>query len=124
MNRRNRRRRTTRAALVPVPLVGVMVLCATLALLYLWMDHTASALGQQIRDLETTQARLRNEWVRERNKWSSMRTPANLERALLRHGLVMGMARPEQVVHVQGEQRASPYVGRAQWARLEQELLP
>ena len=122
MNRRNRRRKPARAALVPAPLVGGMVLCATLAMLYLWMDHTCSALGQQIRDLETTQTRLRNEWVRERNKWSSMRTPANLERALLRHGLVMGMARPEQVVHVQGERRTQPYVEHAQWARLEAEL--
>ncbi len=122
MTRRNRRRRRVCAVLLPVPALGAIVLVVTLALVYLWIDHTASALGQQIKSLESEYAGLRNEWVRERNKWASMRTPANLEQALLRHGLVMGITRPEQIVYVD---RASPgearYVAREQWARLERD---
>lgn len=120
MSRRNRRRRRARAVLLPVPLTGIIVLSATLALTYLWMDHSCSALGQQIKTLEQRASALRNEWVRERNKWAAMRTPANLEQALLRQGLVMRMAHPGQVVHVsETVSPQTPYVARSQWARVD-----
>ncbi len=123
MTHRNRRRRA-RAFLVPAPVAGVIVLAVTLALVYVWMDHACSALGQQIRDLEQTHAALRNDLVRESNRWTTMKTPANLERALLRHGIIMNLPRPEQVVRVRSAPSASeresvPMPGH--WARLERD---
>lgn len=101
MNRRKRRKsRAAKSALVPAPALGLGVAVVTLAMLYLWLDHTCSALGQQIRELEMARVELRNQWARENNRWTSMRTPASLDQALLRHGLVMGTARPEQIVQV------------------------
>ncbi len=100
MARRNRKRNTANGFLLPVPLAGVIVLLVSFALLYLWLDHQCEALGNDIKDLETRGRALQDVLVKESNRWTSMKSPENLERALVRHGLVMVYARPEQIVRV------------------------
>ncbi len=121
MAKRNRRR--SRSFLIPAPLVGLFVLAASLALIYLWMDHVCGAFGQRIRELERENTSLGNDLLRERHNWTAMRSPANLERALLRHGIAMGLPRPEQVVRINtvAEREDIGRVSTEHWAFLERE---
>jgi hypothetical protein len=97
--RRNRKRRL-HSRLMPPSVAGVIVLLATLAVAYLVMDHKCSQYGQQIKQFEQRYASLENEQIREEARWNSMKTPEQIETMLLRHGLLMVYARPEQVVRM------------------------
>jgi len=91
---------------MPPSLAGAIALLATLAVAYLIMDHKCSQYGQQIKQFEQRYAALENEQIREESRWNGMKTPEQIEAMLLRHGLLMGYARPEQVVRM----------GRITWA--------
>jgi hypothetical protein len=81
-------------------IAGLIVLLATVAVAYLVMDHKCTQYGQQIKELEQRYTALDNEQIREESRWNSMKTPEQIEAMLLRHGLLMGYARPEQVVRM------------------------
>jgi hypothetical protein len=97
--RRNRKRRL-HSRLMPPSVAGAIVLLATLAVAYLIMDHKCSQYGQQIKQFEQRYAALENEQIREDSRWNAMKTPEQIEGMLLRHGLLMVYARPEQVVRM------------------------
>lgn len=84
----------------PVLLANVLVLVAVLGLSYMWLCARCDALGKEIKrkELELTAAHKR--MVSEQDRWSAITAPANLERAIRRHGLNMAMPSATQIVKV------------------------
>ena len=84
----------------PVVLANVLVLVAVLGLSYMWLCSMCDALGRQIKDLEDDYAAAQKRLVNEQDRWSSITSPLNLQRAIRKHGLDMEMPREKQVVKV------------------------
>lgn len=105
---KSKKRKSTKKNQVQVPfpvlLANVLVLTAVLGLSYMWLCSRCDALGREIkiceRELTTAQKRL----VNEQDRWSYLTSPANLERAIKRHGLDMRMPREAQIVRVRYQQ--------------------
>ena len=105
--RRNRKRQM-RVKFLPVPAASVIVLAASVALSYWFMDSKSAQLGQEIRKYEQKYASLESERVREEARWNEKKTPDKLERAMLQHGLLMNYPTPEQVVRMGDNGRPVP----------------
>jgi len=105
--RRNRKRQV-RVKFLPVPAAGVIVLAASVALSYWFMDSKSAQLGQEIRKYEQKYAALEGERVREESRWNEKKTPEKLERAMLQHGIMMTYPTPEQVVRMDMNGRPMP----------------
>ena len=105
--RRNRKRQV-RVKFLPVPAAGVIVLAASVALSYLFMDSKSAQLGQEIRKCEQKYTALENERVREAARWNEKKTPEKLERAMLQHGILMTYPTAEQVVRMDANGRPVP----------------
>lgn len=86
----------------PILLANVLVLVAVLGLSYMWLCSRCDALGKEIKRkeaaLNATQKRLTNE----QDRWSSITSPANLERAIRKYDLAMNMPHESQVIRVGG----------------------
>ena len=84
----------------PVVLANVLVLVAVLGLSYMWLCSRCDALGKNIKhkeaELYTAQKRL----VNEQDRWSSITSPGNLQRAIKKYNLGMIMPRENQVTRV------------------------
>lgn len=98
--RKNRKRRAN-TKVVPRSLVGLIILGATLALLYCGLESKCDQLGQDIRKHEQRFDQLEAERVREATRWSDCKTPEKLNQALLRHGLEMGYPAADQMVRME-----------------------
>jgi len=105
--RRNRKRQA-RVKFLPIPAAGIIVLTASVALSYLFMDSKSAQLGQEIRKYEQKFSSLENERVREEARWNEKKTPEKLERAMLQHGILMTYPTPDQVVRMDGNGRPIP----------------
>jgi hypothetical protein len=90
----------------PVLLANVLVLVAVLGLSYMWLCSRCDALGKEIKRREIELAAAQKRLVNEQDRWSSITSPGNLERAIKRHGLGMSMPRERQIVRV-GSWKAS-----------------
>ena len=84
----------------PVLLANVLVLVAVLGLSYMWLCSRCDALGREIKKKEDALLAAQKRLVTEQDLWSSMTSPLNLQRAILRHGLDMEMPGDKQVVKV------------------------
>ncbi|MEI6891365.1 MAG: hypothetical protein V5783_04250 [Pontiella sp.] len=84
----------------PVLLANVLVLVAVLGLSYMWLCSRCDALGKDIKEKEVERNAAQKRLVNEQDRWSSITSPANLERALKQYNLAMVMPRESQVVHV------------------------
>lgn len=84
----------------PVVLANVLVLVAVLGLSYMWLCSRCDALGREIKSKEGELAAAQKRLVNEQDRWSSITSPLNLQRAIRRHGLDMTMPREKQVVKV------------------------
>lgn len=84
----------------PVLLANVLVLVAVLGLSYMWLCSRCDALGKDIKHKEVELNAAQKRLVNEQDRWSSITSPANLERAIRKHGLAMTMPREKQVVRV------------------------
>lgn len=99
MMRRNRKHQV-HGRIISVPIVGLFVMVVFVLFGYLAVDNRCNARRQLIRDLERRYASLEEERIREEAKWNAMKTPDELEKRLLQHGIAMVYARPEQVVRM------------------------
>ncbi|NLL82938.1 MAG: hypothetical protein GX230_01685 [Lentisphaerae bacterium] len=97
---RKNRKHQVHGRLVSVPIVGLAVTALILFCGYMGIDNRCHSCGQLIRDLEKRLDSLEEERLREEAKWNAMKTPDELERRLLQHGINMVYARPEQVVRL------------------------
>ena len=84
----------------PVLLANILVLVAVLGLSYMWLCSRCDALGKDIKDREKKFAAAHKRWVTEQDRWSTITSPANLERAIKKHRLDMVMPRESQIVRV------------------------
>ena len=73
-----------------------------------------NTIGEKKRQIDS----LEDSYKREKANWEKMLTPANLEQALLRHGLAMKFPKTEQVVRMDAAGR--PYPGQRSVARATQ----
>jgi len=84
----------------PVVLANVLVLVAVLGLSYMWLCSRCDALGREIKNKEAELAKAQKRLVNEQDRWSSITSPLNLQRAIRKHGLDMVMPEEKQVVKV------------------------
>ena len=84
----------------PVVLANVLVLVAVLGLSYMWLCSRCDALGREIKKKEAELAAAQKRLVNEQDRWSSITSPLNLQRAIRKHGLDMAMPTEKQVVRV------------------------
>jgi hypothetical protein len=84
----------------PVLLANVLVLVAVLGLSYMWLCSRCDALGKDIKSKEAELNAAQKRLVNEQDRWSSITSPANLQRAIRKHKLEMVMPREQQVVRV------------------------
>jgi len=85
---------------VPVPLVALLSVLVAFALVYVCLHSRTETLGREIRGLEASRDRLRDQLVREQCEWAKMQSPSSLEQALKVHGLVMTWPGRDQIVRV------------------------
>lgn len=101
MTRKNRRRHSD-GYFFPASLALILCLPVLVALLHLYFKTRAEALGQEIKALEIRQTQF-NERIRiEESEWARIRAPANVVKALQRHGIEMTWPRQEQIVRIGG----------------------
>jgi len=84
----------------PVLLANILVLVAVLGLSYMWLCSRCDALGKEIKRKEAELTAAQKRLVNEQDRWSGITSPANLERAIKKHGLKMVMPSEEQIVRV------------------------
>jgi hypothetical protein len=98
--RRRNRKKAVKAYALPVPLAGFVVLAGSLALAYVWMVCRCQTLGDELKQLETRRDVLLKEYQQELFKWTRLKAPQNLERALMQHNLSMSWPSSRQVVRL------------------------
>ena len=98
MVRRNRKKKKSNGFIFPVPFAGVVVLVSTLALGYVWLGCRCECLGRELKVLETEKTTLMKRYLNEKSRWTRMKSPGNMEKALIRHKIVMTWPRRDQVV--------------------------
>jgi hypothetical protein len=84
----------------PVVLANILVLVAVLGLSYMWLCSRCDALGKEIKRKESEWREVQKRYDTEQDEWSTMTSPANLERAIRKHRLRMTMPHDGQVVRV------------------------
>lgn len=85
---------------VPIPIVALVAVLAGLSLVYVCLQSRTETLGREIKKLEASRDRLRDQLVREQCEWARMQSPAKLEEALKTHGLVMTWPARDQIVRL------------------------
>lgn len=106
----------------PAPFASLIVLGAALALVYIWLCCRCDSLGRDLKALEIEGATLSKQFLNEEYRWTRMKAPENMERALTRLGIAMTWPRRDQVVYLydtppmgplgEDEQNALTYVRR------------
>ena len=89
----------------PVLLANVLVLVAVLGLSYMWLCSRCDTLGKDIKNKEAELTGAQKRLVNEQDRWSSITSPANMERAISQYNLAMSMPRESQVVRVGSRNR-------------------
>jgi len=95
---------------------SVMLALFLTVLVNLLANSSCAQLMKSIGEKEREIARLGDEYARESEKWEEMKSPANLERALLRHGLAMSYNREDQIVRMKSN--GKPYEGQISIAKI------
>jgi len=84
----------------PVVLANVLVLVAVLGLSYMWLCSRCDALGKEIKHKEAELYSAQKRLVNEQDRWSSITSPGNLQRAIRKYNLNMIMPRENQITRV------------------------
>jgi hypothetical protein len=95
----------------PKWLVLVVVIVVGVSLVYLCMQSRTEALGREIKALEAKRDQLRAKAVKEQCEWARLQSPANIERALKEHGLVMTWPARDQIVRIRADGSVEPPTG-------------
>lgn len=100
MGRRNRKRSRMDGFMLPTRFAGLMVALSVLALAYVWLGCRCEVLGRDIRGLEKEREILVRRCLNEEYKWTRMKSPRQIEKALQLHNIVMAWPRNDQVVRL------------------------
>jgi len=106
MIRNNRKKRRSTRGMVPVPFIVAVVVVAVASLAYIGLGLRCEALGCELKTLEAERADLTKQCLNEEYKWTQMKSPANLEKALKRYGINMMWPRSDHVVYLQADSLA------------------
>jgi len=87
----------------------IVVVAVAMIILHQLASSSCGQLLKSIGEKERELARLEESRVRESLRWEEMKTPEKIEAALLRHGLKMGIPRPDQFVRMKAD--GTPYPG-------------
>lgn len=87
----------------------IVVVAVAMIILHQLASSSCTQLLKLIGEKERELVRLEEARTREALHWEEMKTPEKIERALLRHGLKMGIPRPDQFVHMKAD--GTPYPG-------------
>lgn len=109
MKKNQKRKNRKTQARIPFPrmLANVLVFVAVSGLSYVWLCARCDMLGQDIKHLETVQRETRLRLINEQDRWSNLLAPANFERTLKRHRLVMQLPDERQIVRVRSDNRVA-----------------
>jgi len=99
---RNRNKKNLLMGAVPKLLVlAVALVCG--AVVFWSFDSKCYQLGQEIHKQEQELVAKQNEYIHEEMRWKENLIASNLDRAILRHGLGMGIPTPRQIVYIDAE---------------------
>ena len=92
-----------------VQIGALIITCFAMVILNMLASSSCKQLEKTIGEKKRQLESLEDSHKREKANWEKMLTPANLEQALLRHGLAMKFPKTEQVVRMDAAGR--PYPG-------------
>lgn len=106
MKKRVRRKHYKAEVQIPFPRVLAMflVLVAVFGISYVWLCSYCNTLGSEIKQLELERRTVRQRAITEQDRWSNLLAPANFERALKHHHLVMTLPDERQIIRVHSGQ--------------------
>lgn len=88
MAKRNRRKKTE-GFIIALPWAALFTVGAVLMLIYVWLDAHGQALGKRIKTAEQQRAEIQKRYDYELWKWETLKSPANIERALSQNQIDM-----------------------------------
>ena len=100
MKRNKKVKKYSRCTVNSVNTVALIVLTFFAMMVYWSQDAHCSSLAQEIGKAEREYKKLESDCQREASSWDELKTPDNLGRALVRHGIDMGPANQEQIIHM------------------------
>ena len=92
--------RTNRGFTFPLRYALLVAFIMVIAFSYLMLCTRCEAMGKKIKSLEREFADARKRQTNEEYKWSNLRSPANIEQALVRHQLAMYWPERTKVIHL------------------------
>ncbi len=104
--RKRNRKKKVQGFVLPLPFMAGIVFASALALGYIRLGTDCDRLGQDLKALETANRNLSRRLLTEEYRWSRMNSAGNLEEALWKHGMVMGIPREDQIVRIVPGERA------------------
>lgn len=114
--KRNRKRRRAHARMMPMRWLSVLMLLSAFGIGHVLLESMCGVLSDKIRKLEVDREEVDFKYRREYNRWLSMSTSEQIDLALTRHGLNMGLPRGEQVVRLRTDTGEGVYRPREQYA--------
>lgn len=87
-------------ALVPVPLVALLVVVGAVSLVYLWLCSRCEGLAREIQQMERQNEELQRRAVNEHYKWLNLHSLREVQTALVRHGIQMDWPDGRRVIHL------------------------
>ncbi len=102
MKKKQRKRSRKAEVRIPFPrlLANVLVFVAVFGLSYVWLCARCDMLGREIKCLEADQQAARIRLFNEEDRWSNLKTPSNIQRALERHKLAMSFPGSRRIIRV------------------------
>lgn len=116
MKRNKKVKKHSRCTMNSVNIVALIVLSFFAIMVYWSQDARCTSLAQEIGKAEKEYKRLERDYQREVSSWEELKTPDNLQRAFIRHGLDMGQPNQDQVVHM--DTKGQPKPGQMSVARI------
>lgn len=95
-----RNKKKSQASVVPAKFAVTLVVLSIISLCYLWLRGRCESLGRDLKELEVRKATLQRAYLNAEYRWSNVKSPSNIDRALKVHGLVMGWPGKDQVVRL------------------------
>ena len=82
-------------------LAGAVIIALTGVVTYAYFGHQRKSLNREVLMLESAQIALSDDLKRERYRWSTLKSPANLERTLAGYGIPMQIPHERQIVYIE-----------------------
>ena len=80
--------------------VPILILLASLGMIYLHLQGTCDRLGREIKQLEAEREDIRKRVVNEERNWMTARSIRNMEAMMERHGIVMSWPEEANIIRL------------------------